>query len=118
LNHPQTQAITIYCDNQRTIQLTNNPIFHARTKHIEIHHDDYVCEKTQKENIIFKYWRIEDQVANIFTKPLSIVKFVKFYIFTKPLSTEKFVNFRSMIELKKNPLNKVYVNPNKNYLEA
>jgi hypothetical protein len=77
LNHPQTKATTIYCDNQSTIQLTKNQVFHARTKHIEIHHH-YVQEKTQKGNIMLKYYRTEDQVADIFTKALSTVKFVKF----------------------------------------
>jgi hypothetical protein len=77
LNHPQTEATTIYCDNQSTIQLTKNPVFHARTKHIEIYHH-YVREKTQKGNIMLKYCRTEDQVADIFTKALSTVKFVKF----------------------------------------
>ena len=77
LNHSQTTATTIYCDNQSTIQLTKNPVFHARTKHIEIHHH-YVHEKTQEGNIILKYCKTEDQVADIFTKPLSIVKFEKF----------------------------------------
>jgi hypothetical protein len=28
----------ISCDNQSAIKLSNNPIFHARTKHIEVHH--------------------------------------------------------------------------------
>ena len=29
---------TIYYDNLRNIQLAKNPIFHARTKHIEVHY--------------------------------------------------------------------------------
>ena len=77
MNHPQIEATTIYCDNQSTIQLTKNPVFHARTKHIEIYHH-YVREQTQKGNIMLKYCRTEDQVADIFTKALSTVKFVKF----------------------------------------
>ena len=27
---------TIYCDNLKSIQLAKNPVFHARTKHIEV----------------------------------------------------------------------------------
>ena len=29
---------TIYCDNLSSIQLAKNPIFHARTKHIEVYY--------------------------------------------------------------------------------
>ncbi|PKU66070.1 Retrovirus-related Pol polyprotein from transposon TNT 1-94 [Dendrobium catenatum] len=31
-----SQPIDLYCDNMSTIALANNPVFHARTKHIEI----------------------------------------------------------------------------------
>ena len=30
--------IVIYCDNLSSIQLAQNPMFHARTKHIEVHY--------------------------------------------------------------------------------
>jgi hypothetical protein len=36
--------VVIYCDNITSILLTNNPIFHARTKHIEIHYH-FIREK-------------------------------------------------------------------------
>jgi hypothetical protein len=28
----------IYCDNINSILLANNPIYHVRTKHIEVHY--------------------------------------------------------------------------------
>ena len=28
----------IYCDNLSSIQLAKNPVFHERTKHIEVHY--------------------------------------------------------------------------------
>jgi hypothetical protein len=37
---------TIWCDNQSTIKLVKNPILHARTKHIELHHH-YIREKIE-----------------------------------------------------------------------
>jgi hypothetical protein len=30
--------VVIYCDNISSILLVNNPLYHARTKHIEVHY--------------------------------------------------------------------------------
>ena len=38
------QPVTLFCDNMSSIQLANNPVFHARTKHIEVHYH-YIREK-------------------------------------------------------------------------
>ena len=37
-------AVVIYCDNISSIMLANNPVYHARTKHIEVHYH-FVREK-------------------------------------------------------------------------
>jgi hypothetical protein len=31
-------SILVHCDNQYTLNLARNPIFHTKTKHIEVHH--------------------------------------------------------------------------------
>ena len=31
-------AVVIHCDNISSIMLANNPVYHARTKHIEVHY--------------------------------------------------------------------------------
>jgi hypothetical protein len=37
--HEEVSDLTvIYCDNLSNIQLAKNPVFHARTKHIEVHY--------------------------------------------------------------------------------
>ncbi len=36
--------VVIYCDNISSILLANNPIYHARTKHIEVHYH-FIREK-------------------------------------------------------------------------
>ena len=33
----------IYCDNFNSIQITMNPVFHAQTKHIDVHYH-FVCK--------------------------------------------------------------------------
>ena len=44
MGHNVLGAATLYCDNMSNIQSANNSIFHARTKHIEVHYH-YVCKK-------------------------------------------------------------------------
>lgn len=77
----------IRCDNQSTIKLANNPIYHARTKHIETQHH-FVREKLQSKEIDLSYCNTNENVADIFTKPLGKVKFEmcrnKLYIVENP----------------------------------
>jgi hypothetical protein len=71
-------AVTIiYCDNINSILLANNPVYHARTKHIEVHYH-FIREKVLAKEINLIHVNIEDQVADIFTKALSTDKLKKF----------------------------------------
>ena len=36
LKHEQVEGATIFCDNNSTISLTKNPVFHEKSKHIRI----------------------------------------------------------------------------------
>ena len=54
------KKVPLLCDNESAIELTNNLVQHARTKHISI------------ESV-----GTEDQLADIFTKPLDEKKFCK-----------------------------------------
>ena len=71
------RPLVIYCDNISAILLAKNPISHARTKHIEVHYH-FVCEKIVEGLIDLRHIKTEDQVADIFTKPLPKEKFCKF----------------------------------------
>ena len=53
--------------------MANNPVFHARTKHIEVHYH-YVREKVLAGDIDLVYVSTQEQVANIFTKSLGVEK--------------------------------------------
>ncbi len=65
-------------DNQSAIMLTENPIFHVHSKHIEVQHH-WVHEKIEGGSIELEYIPMADQVANIFTKPLMVEKFRRFH---------------------------------------
>ena len=66
--------IPIKCDNTSAINLTKNPIQHSRTKHIEIRHH-FIRDHVENEDIILEYVPTENQLADIFTKPLSTERF-------------------------------------------
>ena len=71
------RPLVIYCDNISAILLAKNPIFHAHTKHIEVHYH-FVREKIVEGLIDLRHIKTEDQVGDIFTKPLPKDKFFKF----------------------------------------
>ena len=63
------EQVVIHCDNLSSIQLAKNPVFHARTKHIEVHYH-YIRERVLAGDIDLVYVSTEEQVADIFTKAL------------------------------------------------
>ena len=77
LGHDVQGAVTLFCDNMSSIQLANNPIFHARTKHIKVHYH-YVREKVLAGDIDLVYVSTQEQVADIFTKSLGTEKLQSF----------------------------------------
>lgn len=62
------------CDNMGAIKLSHNPVFHARSKHIEIQHH-FIRERILEGEIKVSYIPIEDQQADLLTKSLARVPF-------------------------------------------
>ena len=69
--------VVIYCDNLSSIQLARNPVFHARTKHIEVHYH-FIRKRVLDGDIDLTYVRTDEQVADIFTKALGVEKLRQF----------------------------------------
>ncbi|CAH9084874.1 unnamed protein product [Cuscuta europaea] len=62
------------CDNKSSINIAHNPVQHDRTKHIEIDRH-FIKEKVEGGLIELSYTPSEDQVADVFTKPLHSPRF-------------------------------------------
>ncbi|RCU36414.1 hypothetical protein DVA76_18100, partial [Acinetobacter baumannii] len=67
-------SIPIRCDNTSAINLTKNPILHSRTKHIEIRHH-FIRDHVAKGDIKLEFVNTQNQLADIFTKPLDETRF-------------------------------------------
>jgi hypothetical protein len=72
----QKKPTKIYMNNSSTITLAKNPVFHDINKHINtIFH--YLRECSENKKVEVNYVKTQDQIVNIFTKPL------KYYVLAK-----------------------------------
>lgn len=67
---------TIYEDNIPCIRISEEPREHQRTKHIDVRYM-YVRNLIHEKKIVLEYIRSEDQIADMFTKPLMKSRFNK-----------------------------------------
>ena len=74
---PTPFPVHLLINNQSAIALVENPIFHARSRHIEVCHH-WIWEKVKDGILQLKYIPTSDQVADIFTKVLNAKKFGRF----------------------------------------
>jgi hypothetical protein len=87
--------VIIYCDNISSILLAHNPVYHARTKHIEVHYH-FIRKKVLAKEIDLIHVNTENQVANIFTKALGTNKLKKFQQILSVLEVD--LNLRGSVE--------------------
>ncbi|KAM6584466.1 hypothetical protein CsatB_011468 [Cannabis sativa] len=73
LNFKTPTAIT-WCDNMGANALASNPVFHARTKHIEVD-VHFIRDKVLSKELDIRYVPSSDQVADCLTKGLSSSRF-------------------------------------------
>ena len=71
------EATCIWFDNQSCMKSSENPVVYDKLKHIEIRYY-YIGDIVQKGVVRLNFVTIEDQVADVFTKLLSRMKFEYF----------------------------------------
>ena len=64
-----SNEMRVYCDNQSSIKLSENDVFHGRSKHIDIRHH-FVRDVVQRKEISLAHVSSENQVADFLTKAL------------------------------------------------
>ncbi|KAD4586330.1 hypothetical protein E3N88_23931 [Mikania micrantha] len=69
------KAPTLWCDNLGATYLSANAVFHARTKHVEVDFH-FVREKVAQGKLSVQFISTNDQIADVFTKPLPSQRFI------------------------------------------
>lgn len=67
----------IFCDNSSTIKLSKNPVMHGKSKHIDVRFH-FLRDLVNEGAVQLNYCGTQQQVADIFTKPLKLETFQEF----------------------------------------
>ena len=76
LDYQQHDPTVIHCDNISAIKLSKNLVLHGKSKHIDVRY--HFLRDLCKEGVIdLVFCKSEDQIADIMTKPLKSMAFLK-----------------------------------------
>jgi len=76
LGHAHGDSTAIFCDNSSTIKLSENPVMHGRSKHIDVRFH-FLRDLTKERTVELIYCGTQDQVADVMNKPLKLESFLK-----------------------------------------
>jgi hypothetical protein len=64
------EPTTIFCDNNSTIMLSKNRVFHNKTKHIDTRYH-FIRELKNNKEICLEFCKSKEKIADNFTKALA-----------------------------------------------
>jgi transposase InsO family protein len=73
LGYPVSEPLCVLNDNMGAVSLSHHPGNHDRTKHIDMRHH-WLQEKVEDKTLKVEHVSTENNLADIFTKPLPLVK--------------------------------------------
>nr|GEX36416.1 hypothetical protein [Tanacetum cinerariifolium] len=86
----------IYIDNNSAICIVKNPVYHSKTKHIEIRHH-FIRDCFEKKLISVDHIHTDENVADLLTKPFDAGRFQ--YLVTDPTEKgEHNIDFHPMVD--------------------
>ena len=74
----RSRAITLKIDSESAIQLSKNPVFHDRSKHIDVRYH-YIRECVEENRAILESVGTVEELADILTKALGRVQFCELH---------------------------------------
>jgi hypothetical protein len=73
----EMDSTIIHCDNHSCVKLSENLVFHDKSKHIEIKYH-YIRDMVKRKVVHVQYLNTHKKFADVFTKTLSRTKFKYF----------------------------------------
>ena len=64
-------GVLLLCDNQSSIKIAQNPVFHKRSKHIAIRFH-FIRERVESSEILLQFVRTKDMAADQLTKHVGL----------------------------------------------
>jgi hypothetical protein len=92
------ETTVVHCDNPSCIKLTDNPVFHDRSKHIDMRYH-YIQDLVQRKTLKLQYISTSEQVAGICWAQdmiifmMVIIHFRRMYIYVLYVLKEIFEEF-------------------------
>lgn len=72
----EKSGTVIMCDNSSTIQLSKNPVFHGKSKHIDVKFH-FLRDLVNEGIVELSYCNSQNQIADIMTKPIKLEQYEK-----------------------------------------